>query len=268
MRNEHLEFSIMQYLDGTLPAEERSGIERLLATDPEARQILAEFQSLDNTLKNSLPMPAVKWDCLAKTISAAVDQQGQAAPIDEQTELALTQYMDAELNFIDRAAMEERLKTDSASRQVLDEYRTLDRLVKQAWPMPQVNWDRFSEHLSESVGEAAQQARYSLVWTRARAAMGVAVAACVFVAIGLAIRFHSPSPLSPQPPAMRVAHVTGPMPEKAPGAPMAQIEISGSNSGYSYSAAGVVRDDSSSLAIQIAYQKTPAASQENSLFQQ
>jgi hypothetical protein len=131
--------------------------------------------------------------------------------------------------------------------------------------MPQVNWDRLSEHLSESVGEAAQQARYSLVWTRARAATGMALAACVLIAIGLAVRFHSPS-AQPQH-TVSVARVTGPTPEAAAGAPLAKIEISGSNNGYSYSAAGVVRDDSSSLAIQIAYQKT-AAPQENPLFQQ
>jgi anti-sigma factor RsiW len=70
--SQDLEFLIAQYLDGSLPARERSDLERRLADDPAAARFLEEQRKLDRALNDVGPMPAINWDALALRISAAV----------------------------------------------------------------------------------------------------------------------------------------------------------------------------------------------------
>jgi negative regulator of sigma E activity len=72
MVSEELEFSISQYLDGTLSESESAALEERFATDAEARAILAEYQQLNSALQQNLPLPAVDFDALAMKISSAV----------------------------------------------------------------------------------------------------------------------------------------------------------------------------------------------------
>lgn len=75
MTREDLEFSISQYLDGTLPPLERDALDERLATDAQARRILAEFQRLNAELKAALPPPDdVDHDALHARILAATEQ--------------------------------------------------------------------------------------------------------------------------------------------------------------------------------------------------
>jgi anti-sigma factor RsiW len=74
MANEELEFSISQYADGTLSDEQRLALESRLADDAEAQALLAEDRSLTDLLR-SAPMPEVRWDRLAESISTAIDKQ-------------------------------------------------------------------------------------------------------------------------------------------------------------------------------------------------
>jgi anti-sigma factor RsiW len=74
MTREQLEFSISQYLDGTLAEDERAALEARLADDAEAQTLLAEDRSLTTLLK-SAPMPEVQWDRFAESISSAIDTQ-------------------------------------------------------------------------------------------------------------------------------------------------------------------------------------------------
>jgi anti-sigma factor RsiW len=74
MASEELEFSISQYADGTLAGEQRIALESLLADDPEARALLAEDRALTDLLR-SAPMPEVRWDRLAESISAGIDRE-------------------------------------------------------------------------------------------------------------------------------------------------------------------------------------------------
>jgi anti-sigma factor RsiW len=71
---DELEFSISQYLDGTLAAGVRDALDERLARDAEARAILAEYRSLQGVLASS-PMPVVKWDNFAARISSAVSRE-------------------------------------------------------------------------------------------------------------------------------------------------------------------------------------------------
>jgi anti-sigma factor RsiW len=79
---EDLEFSISQYVDGTLPDAERMSLEIRLQQDREAQAILAEYRALSVHLAQALPLPNVRWDVLAQSISSAIDAQA------EQTEQA------------------------------------------------------------------------------------------------------------------------------------------------------------------------------------
>lgn len=74
MRTDELEFSISQYLDGTLPPLEAARVEEVLATDPNAREIFAEYQRLNDSLR-ALPQPQVDWNTFASAISDKVAQE-------------------------------------------------------------------------------------------------------------------------------------------------------------------------------------------------
>jgi hypothetical protein len=74
MNREEIEFRISQYVDGTLSREERASVETVLASDAEARQVLAEFRRIDQHLSREIALPNVKWEQLASHISAAVDE--------------------------------------------------------------------------------------------------------------------------------------------------------------------------------------------------
>ena len=76
MTRDELEFSISQYLDGTLPPAELDALETRLGSDAEARALYAEYESLQGMLKTApAAIPAVRWDRFAEQISAAVARQ-------------------------------------------------------------------------------------------------------------------------------------------------------------------------------------------------
>jgi len=82
MTRDELEFSISQYHDGTLPPLETRTLEELLATSPQAREILAEYQRLDGLMKSTPTVPALDWDRLhthlSQTIAAVPEDQAPA----------------------------------------------------------------------------------------------------------------------------------------------------------------------------------------------
>src|SRR5581483_144562 len=66
---DEIEFLISQYIDGTANELDRARIEEILATDPEARSIHAEYQKLNEFVKSAMPMPEIAWDALSARIS-------------------------------------------------------------------------------------------------------------------------------------------------------------------------------------------------------
>jgi len=74
MTREELEFSVCEYLDGTLGEAERVALEARLASDPEARETLRRERALTAALREGA-VPEVKWDALAERISGAIDGQ-------------------------------------------------------------------------------------------------------------------------------------------------------------------------------------------------
>jgi anti-sigma factor RsiW len=72
METNDLEFSITQYLDGDLPQDQRASLEARFKEDPQAQAMFAEHQRLTAALK-TMPMPSVRWDAFARSISSAVN---------------------------------------------------------------------------------------------------------------------------------------------------------------------------------------------------
>ena len=75
MTTDQLEFSISQYLDGTLSADEQAALEERLATDSQARELFAEYQKLNDVVKSAMPMPAIDWSSFSQQVSSAVARE-------------------------------------------------------------------------------------------------------------------------------------------------------------------------------------------------
>ena len=74
---EQLEYAISQYLDGTLPPLETAALEERLASDAEARELLAEFRRLDELVRGSAgagALPEIAWDRFASHLSDQIEQ--------------------------------------------------------------------------------------------------------------------------------------------------------------------------------------------------
>ena len=78
MTRDELEFSISQYLDGTLGDAQRDALDERLAMDADARALLAEYQSLQGTLVADA-LPEMDWEALSNRISAAVSREALPA---------------------------------------------------------------------------------------------------------------------------------------------------------------------------------------------
>jgi anti-sigma factor RsiW len=73
MTRDELEFSISQYLDGTLDESLKSALEARLSGDAEARAMLEEDRALTAMIR-SQPLPDVRWKKLAASIGQAIDE--------------------------------------------------------------------------------------------------------------------------------------------------------------------------------------------------
>jgi len=78
MHQDELEFSISQYLDGTLPPLEATRVEETLASDASARAIFAEYQRLNHSLR-AMPPAQVDWNAFSASISSKL--AGEDAPV-------------------------------------------------------------------------------------------------------------------------------------------------------------------------------------------
>lgn len=81
MLPEELEFRLTEYLDGSLPPDQRPQIERILAQNPAARAQLHEYRRLDGFLRDAMPVPMIDWDRLAGKISSAIDNRRTGAGV-------------------------------------------------------------------------------------------------------------------------------------------------------------------------------------------
>ena len=225
MTHDQLEFAISQYLDGTLPPEERASLELRFQSDAEARRMLEEYRSLDAVVKQSLPVPGVKWNNLANAISSAVaaNAESSAQALTDEDEYAITQYLDGDLAADEVATVEARLSNNAAARDAARDHRSLTGLLKRAMPVPAVDYDHLAQDISGAVDEGATRSRYSLRWLQA--APRIAMAACLLLVLGMAFWFYVKSSDTGTVANPRIAEVVGPAPEAAAGAAVAQVVI-------------------------------------------
>src|SRR4051812_40612310 len=77
--------------------------------------------------------------------------------IPAELEILIAQYADGTLPAEHRDALEEVLRRDTAARALLEEYRELDRELKNAAApeIAEVDWDRLAERISGAVTKQA-----------------------------------------------------------------------------------------------------------------
>jgi len=138
-------------------------------------------------------------------------------------ELSITQYLDGSLSPAEKSALESRLASDPQARQLLEEHRKLDQLLK-ASPAPELRWELLAQQISAAVAqveipvEAEPVPRMRIGWTRM--VMPMALAASVLIAAAIAIRFIPFGHTTPQGPvinATSLAEIIGPQAELAQG---------------------------------------------------
>jgi anti-sigma factor RsiW len=111
----------------------------------------------------------------------------------EQLEFLISQYADGTLGAEERTALEGRLADEAEARRILAEDRSLTDLLR-SMPLPEVDWDRLSTSISESIDrELGERVARASWWMRNRIPTGLALAASVFIALGVAIRILLPS---------------------------------------------------------------------------
>ena len=74
MTRDELEFSISQYLDGSLAAADAAALEERFAADADARALFAEYQSLDAALR-AAPVPEVDLAAFHARVTTALSHQ-------------------------------------------------------------------------------------------------------------------------------------------------------------------------------------------------
>jgi anti-sigma factor RsiW len=148
----------------------------------------------------------------------------------DQLEFAISQYVDGTLPSLELAALEERLATDPAARELFGEYQRLDSVVKTALPEPEVDWAAFQTQLNSRLAEVeAPVKHYRLSF--GRVGWAVAAAASILIAIGVAIPLlrnaghdgHVTTTGGSS--AVAVAEVVGPRAEPSTQPAIAQVEI-------------------------------------------
>jgi anti-sigma factor RsiW len=74
--------------------------------------------------------------------------------VNEQLELAISQYLDGLLPQAERVALEARLASDPQARRVLEEYRALDNALKRSAPaLPEIRWDALAASIGAAIDE-------------------------------------------------------------------------------------------------------------------
>jgi len=151
--------------------------------------------------------------------------------LQEDLEFRISQYIDGTLDDTQRRALEREVEQNPNAAQLLAQYRQLDRYLKTALPLPDVNYDALASRISDAIDEADRPpVLYSFKWVRR--AVSIAVAACIVLAGGLWIYFNGlPRSIGSN---GVIVQVIGPQSEAAYGDPVQVIQIGPS----AYAAAG------------------------------
>lgn len=198
-------------------------------------------QDLDVVLDHAWAMPEMDWASVARKLSAGVTASAGAAatPLGDDFEQQLVRYADGELPDDEFALVQARLAADPAARLALSEYRSLDRILKAAPDVGDVDWHALAIETSQAIDEQADQAqrRRLRITTWVRYASAAAVAACVVVGTLVGYRAYNRPDLTaekPQPTPTQVARkvidVDLEAPETSPGPALVEVNVGPSES--------------------------------------
>src|SRR5690606_18370019 len=142
-------------------------LERRLAEDPAAAALLEEHRKLDALIRRSAgAVPQVNWRALAESIQSSAQLVSTApqpgAAVAEQSEFLAAEWAAGTLDPEQREAMEARAASDPALRQTMRDHAALDTLLKNAWPVPHVDYHRLAAHLSDAVAAEEERSVYSI----------------------------------------------------------------------------------------------------------
>ncbi len=108
--------------------------------------------------------------------------------IDEKLQFAISQYIDGQLPSEEVARLEARIASDARLQELVREYRELDRLLKQAAPTPQQDWEQMQRNISAAIAASEEPAPIPLVtpkptWRWQRLALAASLLICAAIAV-------------------------------------------------------------------------------------
>lgn len=200
MSPEQLEFILTQYLDGTLPAGEVVALEEALERDPKARALREEHEKLTALLRSQqlpeMDWEELSRD-LAAVVTGSVDEESRIA--DQRLNVVIQSAIPLPALRWDELAKRISGAVDAERDRVDAEDAKIESMMR-AMPTPAVNWDRLAGQISkavaaesgvvEEVERPAVAGRIGWVRTASRLAM----AACVILAAGVGIRVYLTKP--------------------------------------------------------------------------
>lgn len=148
--------------------------------------------------------------------------------IDQEMEFQISQYIDGQLPAEDAARIATLAVSDPQVARLIAEYRALDQQLKT--PVPDYDAEALTASIAVSLDERQaikRQVKFSIsgVWVRR---VGIAMAACVVVAVGTVLVLNSSST---GPVASGTAQVLGPQVEVATAPAITEIRIAPAGSG-------------------------------------
>lgn len=147
----------------------------------------------------------------------------------DELEFAISQYLDGTLRPLERDTLEERLAADAEARALLAEYQELNNSLK-SLPVPNVAWDRFAARISKAVEAEEAPARHYAIGAMSWSGR-LAIAALLLFGITIAVYFVKPGSNQVIPTTIdnpgsgAIAVISGPTPQQASGAVIAEINI-------------------------------------------
>lgn len=148
--------------------------------------------------------------------------------LDDRLQFALSQYHDGTLPPEEREAIESLLAANAEARTLLEEYARLDRVLKDAAPLPAINWSLLSQRIGNALDERDESVsrRYSLAWWTAGRRLAVAAGILLAIGVGVAVYLAERS-TTVQPPTRlaSTSQIKVNVPDPASGPPVTQIAI-------------------------------------------
>jgi len=78
VENQHLDFLISQYVDGSLEGASRKSVEQKLLTDPEARKLYAGHREVQDILDDfGSRIPLINWDEFGEKLAARLEAEAR-----------------------------------------------------------------------------------------------------------------------------------------------------------------------------------------------